>query len=197
MMASFMSYFAPRKDPKQSARDAIVSLRAQLAMIEKKEEYLAKNIEEDLKKAKANVVTNKAGTCAGLAACDMPFTALRSGDDGAQAQEPEREGARAGQRHPHATRDADTYPGGGQPERRNHARDEEGLGRSQSHPRQYVCHISLAVPPYSAHGTRQERRPGQRGNGSGQRATTGGGRDFRCHISTCGRADGRGEYADT
>ncbi|KAF8915939.1 Snf7-domain-containing protein [Mucidula mucida] len=60
MMASFMSYFAPRKDPKQSARDAIVSLRAQLAMIEKKEEYLAKNIEEDLKKAKANVVTNKA-----------------------------------------------------------------------------------------------------------------------------------------
>lgn len=60
-MASFISYFAPRKDPKQSARDAIVGLRAQLAMVEKKEEYLQKNIDEDLKKAKANVVTNKAG----------------------------------------------------------------------------------------------------------------------------------------
>ncbi|KIY73709.1 vacuolar-sorting protein SNF7 [Cylindrobasidium torrendii FP15055 ss-10] len=59
MMASFMSYFAPRKDPKQSARDAIVGLRAQLAMVEKKEEYLQKQIDEDMKKAKANVVSNK------------------------------------------------------------------------------------------------------------------------------------------
>ncbi|KAK0242657.1 Snf7-domain-containing protein [Armillaria nabsnona] len=58
-MASFMSYFGTRRDPKQSARDAIVTLRQQLQMIEKKEEYLQKKIDEDLKKAKANAVSNK------------------------------------------------------------------------------------------------------------------------------------------
>ena len=62
MMASFMSYFgAGRKDPKQTARDAIVGLRQQLQMIEKKEEYLQKKIEEETKKARANAVSNKAG----------------------------------------------------------------------------------------------------------------------------------------
>ncbi|KAK0230894.1 Snf7-domain-containing protein [Armillaria fumosa] len=59
MMASFMSYFGTRRDPKQPARDAIVTLRQQLQMIEKKEEYLQKKIDEDLKKAKANAVSNK------------------------------------------------------------------------------------------------------------------------------------------
>ncbi|CAA7259716.1 unnamed protein product [Cyclocybe aegerita] len=67
MMASFMSYFgAGRKDPKQTARDAIVGLRQQLQMIEKKEEYLQKKIEEETKKAKANAVTNKAVATAAL-----------------------------------------------------------------------------------------------------------------------------------
>ena len=61
MMATFMSYFGARRDPKQSARDAIVTLRQQLQMIEKKEEYLQKKIDEELKKAKANAVNNKAG----------------------------------------------------------------------------------------------------------------------------------------
>jgi len=61
MMASFMSYFGARRDPKQSAREAIVGLRQQLQMLEKKEEYLQKKIEEELKKAKANAVSNKAG----------------------------------------------------------------------------------------------------------------------------------------
>jgi len=61
MMASFMSYFGGRRDPKQAARDAIVGLRQQLQMIEKKEEYLQKKIEDELKKAKANAVTNKTG----------------------------------------------------------------------------------------------------------------------------------------
>ncbi|OJA17024.1 hypothetical protein AZE42_00606, partial [Rhizopogon vesiculosus] len=60
MMAGFMSYFGGRRDTKQSARDAIVGLRQQLQMIEKKEEYLQKKIEEELKKAKANAVSNKA-----------------------------------------------------------------------------------------------------------------------------------------
>lgn len=62
MMASFMGYFGARRDPKQSARDAIVTLRQQLQMIEKKEEYLQKKIDEELKKARANAVSNKAGT---------------------------------------------------------------------------------------------------------------------------------------
>ncbi|KAF9226490.1 Snf7-domain-containing protein [Gyrodon lividus] len=60
MMAGFMSFFGGRRDPKQAARDAIVSLRQQLQMIEKKEDYLQKKIDEDLKKARANAVSNKA-----------------------------------------------------------------------------------------------------------------------------------------
>ncbi|KDR83792.1 hypothetical protein GALMADRAFT_236176 [Galerina marginata CBS 339.88] len=67
MMASFMSYFgAGRKDPKQTARDAIVGLRQQLQMIEKKEEYLQKKIDEEVKKARANAVSNKAVATAAL-----------------------------------------------------------------------------------------------------------------------------------
>jgi charged multivesicular body protein 4 len=58
-MTSFMSIFGGRRDPKQATRDAIVTLRQQLQMIEKKEEYLQKKIEEELKKAKANAVSNK------------------------------------------------------------------------------------------------------------------------------------------
>ena len=67
-MASFMNYFGARRDGKQAARDAIVTLRQQLQMIEKKEEYLQKKIDEELKKAKANAVSNKAGKA--LAPCE-------------------------------------------------------------------------------------------------------------------------------
>jgi charged multivesicular body protein 4A/B len=62
MMAGLMGYFGGRRDTKQSTRDAIVTLRQQLQMIDKKEEYLQKKVEEELKKAKANAVSNKAGT---------------------------------------------------------------------------------------------------------------------------------------
>ena len=55
-----MSYFGGRRDSKQSSRDAIVTLRQQLQMVEKKEEYLQKKIDEELRKAKANAVSNKA-----------------------------------------------------------------------------------------------------------------------------------------
>ncbi|KAG6919392.1 hypothetical protein DXG01_006275 [Tephrocybe rancida] len=65
-MASFMSYFGARRDPKQSARDAIVTLRQQLQMIEKKEDHLQKKIDEELKKAKANAVSNKSIAVAAL-----------------------------------------------------------------------------------------------------------------------------------
>ncbi|KAF5321698.1 hypothetical protein D9619_000323 [Psilocybe cf. subviscida] len=57
---------ARRKDPKQTARDAIVGLRQQLQMIEKKEEYLQKKIEEETKKARTNAVSNKAVAMAAL-----------------------------------------------------------------------------------------------------------------------------------
>ncbi|KAH7887795.1 Snf7-domain-containing protein [Phlebopus sp. FC_14] len=60
MLSGFMSYFGGRRDTKQAARDAIVGLRQQLQMIEKKEEYLQKKIDEEMKKAKANAVSNKA-----------------------------------------------------------------------------------------------------------------------------------------
>ncbi|KAF9452503.1 Snf7-domain-containing protein [Macrolepiota fuliginosa MF-IS2] len=60
MMASFMSYFGGRKDPKQAARDAIVGLRQQLQLLEKKEEHLQKKIDEEHKKARASAVSNKA-----------------------------------------------------------------------------------------------------------------------------------------
>lgn len=61
MMAGFMSYFGGRKDPKQATRDAIVTLRQQLQMIEKKEEHLQKKIDTELKIARTNAVTNKSG----------------------------------------------------------------------------------------------------------------------------------------
>lgn len=71
-MASFMSYFGGRRDPKQSARDAIVTLREQLHMIEKKEDYLQKKIDEELKRAKTNATSNKTGKCS--VSRHMPYT---------------------------------------------------------------------------------------------------------------------------
>ena len=56
------SYFGERRDPKQSARDAIVGLRQQLQIIAEKEEHLQKKIDEKIKEAKVNAVSNKAST---------------------------------------------------------------------------------------------------------------------------------------
>lgn len=61
MMAGFMSYFGGRRDPKASSRDAIVTLRQQLQMIEKKGDYLQKKIEQETATAKSNAVTNRTG----------------------------------------------------------------------------------------------------------------------------------------
>jgi len=61
-----MSYFAGRKDPKATTREAIVTLRQQLQMLEKKEEYLIKKMDEELKKAKANAISNKPAATAAL-----------------------------------------------------------------------------------------------------------------------------------
>ncbi|KAG6812330.1 hypothetical protein H0H92_003414 [Tricholoma furcatifolium] len=65
-MASLMSYFGYRRDPKQSTREAIVTLRQQLQMIEKKEDYLQKKVEEETQKAKSNAVSNKTESIAPL-----------------------------------------------------------------------------------------------------------------------------------
>jgi len=61
-----MSYFGGRKDPKITTREAIVTLRQQLQMLEKKEDYLLKKIDEELKKAKANAISNKPAATAAL-----------------------------------------------------------------------------------------------------------------------------------
>jgi len=59
MMAGFMSYFGGRRDTKQSTRDAIVTLRQQLQMIEKKEEHIQKKIDAETATARANAISNK------------------------------------------------------------------------------------------------------------------------------------------
>jgi len=61
-----MGYFGGRKDTKQATRDAIVTLRQQLQMLEKKEEHFQKRVEQELKTAKANAVSNKATATAAL-----------------------------------------------------------------------------------------------------------------------------------
>ncbi|OCF30580.1 vacuolar-sorting protein SNF7 [Kwoniella heveanensis CBS 569] len=58
-MSGWMSWFGGKKDTREGARDAIVGLRQQLLMLEKKEEHLNKKIEEEMKKAKANATSNK------------------------------------------------------------------------------------------------------------------------------------------
>lgn len=59
-MSGWASWFGGgRKDSRESARDAIVGLRQQLLMLEKKEEFLGKKIEEEQKKARANATSNK------------------------------------------------------------------------------------------------------------------------------------------
>jgi len=65
-MSGWMSYFGGRKDPKATTREAIVTLRQQLQMLEKKEDHLLKKIDEELKKARANAISNKPAATAAL-----------------------------------------------------------------------------------------------------------------------------------
>lgn len=58
-MSGWMSNAFGKRDSKQTARDAIVTLRQQLTLIDKKEEHLDKRIEEEHKKAKTLVAANK------------------------------------------------------------------------------------------------------------------------------------------
>jgi len=58
-MSGWMSWFGGRKDNRESAREAIVNLRQQLLVIEKREQHLHTKIDEEMKKARANVTSNK------------------------------------------------------------------------------------------------------------------------------------------
>jgi charged multivesicular body protein 4A/B len=62
MSGWMMNMLGARTDTKQTATHAIVGLREQLAMLDKKEEHLSRLIVEQHNKAKKNAVTNKAGT---------------------------------------------------------------------------------------------------------------------------------------
>ncbi|KAF8710433.1 SNF7 family, partial [Rhizoctonia solani] len=66
-MSGWLSYFTGKKDTRQTARDAIVNTRQHLAVLDKKEENLQRKIEEELKKAKANAVSNKTAELAAVA----------------------------------------------------------------------------------------------------------------------------------
>lgn len=124
MMASIMSYFG-RRDTKQSAREAIVGLRQQLQMIEKKEDHLQKKIDQELKIAKANAVSNKPRKLRWMVRM-LAFDPSSSGDLCVEAEARERDptGTTAGTAD--ATRNASQHPGISQSERGNDGRNEEG-----------------------------------------------------------------------
>jgi len=65
-MSGWLSYFTGKKDSRSTAREAIVNTRQHLVVLDKKEEDLQRKIEEEIKKAKANAVNNKAVATAAL-----------------------------------------------------------------------------------------------------------------------------------
>ncbi|MCO5565869.1 hypothetical protein L7F22_019544 [Adiantum nelumboides] len=65
-MSTWGSWLVGKRDNPNSAKDAIVGLRQQLLMLEKKEEHLTKKIDDETRKAKANVTTNKRAAQAAL-----------------------------------------------------------------------------------------------------------------------------------
>ncbi|CAG7849392.1 Vacuolar-sorting protein SNF7 AltName: Full=Vacuolar protein-sorting-associated protein 32 [Serendipita indica DSM 11827] len=65
-MSGWISYFTGARDTKATTRQAIVGLREQLSMLDKKEEHLEKKIAEETKKARENATTNKSAALAAL-----------------------------------------------------------------------------------------------------------------------------------
>jgi charged multivesicular body protein 4A/B len=61
-MSGLMGSLLGKRDPKQQATQAIIGLREQLAMIDKKEEHLDRRIEEETNTAKASLADNKRRT---------------------------------------------------------------------------------------------------------------------------------------
>lgn len=138
-MAGFLTYLTGRKGAQDQSQNAIVGLRQQLQMIEKKEEYTRKKIEEELAKAKANAVTNKAGmsirTYSGVATvrmrcCSFPRRAKAEEDVGQGSRETGRNEASARGERQHAR--------GCEPESGDYEGDEGCGQRSEEHSREHV-----------------------------------------------------------
>ncbi len=53
------SLWGGKKDATKGVSNAIIELRQQLLMLDKREEHLQKKIDEEMKKARANATTNK------------------------------------------------------------------------------------------------------------------------------------------
>lgn len=64
-MSGWLSYLTGSggAKSKDSTREAIVNLREHLLMLDKKEEYLGKKIDDEVRKARANATSNPRGTC--------------------------------------------------------------------------------------------------------------------------------------
>jgi hypothetical protein len=61
-MSSWVSWLTGRgAATKDSTREAIVNLREHLLMLDKKEEYLGKKIDDEVRKARAHATTNPRG----------------------------------------------------------------------------------------------------------------------------------------
>jgi len=60
-MSGWIPNLFGRRDARQSATGAIISLREQLAMLDKKEEYLERKVEAEHGKAKTLVAAKKTG----------------------------------------------------------------------------------------------------------------------------------------
>lgn len=70
-MSSWTSWLVGKRENPNAAREAIVGLRSQLLMLEKKEEHLNNKIEAETRKAKALVATNKRGESAAAGRASM------------------------------------------------------------------------------------------------------------------------------
>ncbi|KAJ7592691.1 vacuolar-sorting protein SNF7 [Mycena floridula] len=64
-MDSMMSYFT-RRAPDEAAKEAIVALRVQAQILIKKEAYLQTKVEEHMKTARSNAISNKPAATAAL-----------------------------------------------------------------------------------------------------------------------------------
>ncbi|KAF9511033.1 hypothetical protein BS47DRAFT_1331287 [Hydnum rufescens UP504] len=58
-MSGWMSWFGGTRDTKKPAREAIIKLRQNLQLLERKEEHLQKQVDEQQNKARANAVSNQ------------------------------------------------------------------------------------------------------------------------------------------
>lgn len=76
-MSSWTSWLVGRRDNPNAAREAIVGLRQQLIMLDKKEEHLNKKIDDETRKAKAAVSTNKRGEKSALSIYRATFIEKR------------------------------------------------------------------------------------------------------------------------